>query len=66
MLEVLEMHHDPGDSAVSTVTAPPFLLQVAVEGIPLPENRLGLAKPTAMLLIQSFTQPPLYTLEWLG
>ena len=66
MLEVLETHHDPGDSAGSTVTALPLLLQAAVEGISLSENRLGLVKPTAMLLIQSFSQPPLYTLEWLG
>ena len=66
MLEVLETHHDPGDSAGTTVTALPLLLQAAVEGISLSENRLGLVKPTAMLLIQSFSQPPLYTLEWLG
>lgn len=62
VLEVLETHRDPGDSAGSTFAALPLLLPTLVEGIPVSENRLGRAKPTAMLLIQSFSQPPLYNL----
>jgi len=39
-----------------------LMIGLGVQPLLSPENRLELAKPTAMLPIQSFLQPPLYTL----
>lgn len=58
VLEVLETHRDPGDSAGSTVAALPRLLPTLVEGIPVSENRPGQQSPQRCSSSKAFPSLP--------